>query len=98
MSRGDSGDRSLEFDVASVWREARVSCPHPDIVNAHLAGALDSEASEFVAFHLDESKCPYCNAVVDELRSGDESAAGELEDVKSRLLRSTMVALRRAAE
>lgn len=89
-------DQGLLFDVATVWREERVSCPHPDILNAHLAGALDANASEFVAFHLTESECPYCNAVVEDLQATDVPQESGLEAARDRLLRSTMVELRRA--
>ena len=27
-------DEALAFTVATVWREERVSCPHPDLVHA----------------------------------------------------------------
>ena len=36
------------FTVASVWREERVSCPHPDILQAYDAGALPGGAAEFL--------------------------------------------------
>ena len=42
----DKREQELFFTVASVWREERVSCPHPDILNAHLAGGLDAASRE----------------------------------------------------
>lgn len=93
-SRGPD-DESLAFTVASVWRAERVSCPHADVLKAWLGGSLPAEAAEFVAFHLDEAACPYCGAVVAELRARDEDAAEvRLEDVRHRLLRSTVTFLR----
>lgn len=89
-------DELLAFTVASVWREERVSCPHPDILKAWLGGSLPEDAGEFVAFHLAESQCPYCNAVVEELRAQDEDAQrAPLEGLRERLLRSTVTFLRR---
>jgi hypothetical protein len=98
MSQAEPDDDALAFTVASVWRDARVSCPHPDILRAWLAAGLEGEAAEFVAFHLTESQCPFCNGVVDELRAIEESAmrAG-LRDLQDRLMRSTAAAVRRAA-
>ncbi|MFO1051851.1 MAG: hypothetical protein U1F36_06520 [Planctomycetota bacterium] len=88
-------DEQLGFTVASVWREERVSCPHADVLRAWLSGALSGGGAEFVAFHVEESKCPYCRAVVDEMRSRESPAAERrLEDVRDRLMRSTIAALR----
>lgn len=90
-------DEKLAFTIASVWRDERVSCPHPDILRAWHGGSLVPAAAEFVAFHLTESQCPYCNAVVAELRAQDEDAQrAPLEDMRSRLLRSTVTFLRQS--
>ena len=90
-------DDKLAFTVASVWRDERVSCPHADILKAWLGGSLPVDAAEFVTFHLDEAACPYCNAVLSELRAQDEAAAvAPLEDLRGRLLRSTVTFLRRS--
>ena len=88
----------LELTVGTVWREERVSCPHPDILQAWLAQSLETGAMGFVTFHLRESLCPYCNAVVEDLRLSDtEARQAGLEQVRDRLLRSTVTALRGAA-
>jgi len=85
----------LLFTVASVWREERVSCPHPDVLRAWVGGSLGEAPAEFVAFHVRESQCPYCNAVLDEMRDGDESAQRvRLDGLRERLHRSTIAALR----
>ncbi|MBK8977959.1 MAG: hypothetical protein IPM29_18790 [Planctomycetes bacterium] len=88
-------DEQLLFTVATVWREERVSCPHPDLLGAFLDGSLDPAAAEFVGFHLDESQCPYCNATVEELREREAAShTVTLDDLRDRLLRSTVAALR----
>ena len=85
----------LAFTVATVWREERISCPHPHVLQSWLQGGLAAGAAEFVQFHLRESQCPYCNAVVEDLRARDDAArAPHLEDLRDRLLRSTATALR----
>ena len=87
---------ALTFTVATVWREDRVSCPHPDIVTAFIAGGLDPDAGEFVRFHLEESQCPFCNSVRDDLAANAEHQAEvDLERMRERLLRSTVIALRK---
>lgn len=91
-------DELLTFTVATVWREQRVSCPHPDILKSYEAGALGEGAGAFIRFHLEESECPYCNAVLEDLHAQQQDAEqAELEGMKDRLLRSTVVALRRAS-
>lgn len=91
-------DEALIFTVATVWREERVSCPHQDILRAYSNGSLDSGAMDFVRFHLEESQCPYCNAVLeDQQLSEGEAAERGLEDLRDRLLRSTAAALRKAS-
>lgn len=88
-------EAKLLFTVASVWREERISCPHPDLLQSWLGGALEGGAAEFIAFHLRESQCPYCNAVVEDLRAREDAAQERpLEDMRDRLLRSTAAAIR----
>ncbi len=91
-------DQAIEFTVASLWREARISCPHPDILKAYLAESLDPGAAEFVTFHIHESSCPYCAATVDDFRA-QEAASRQtpLQDLRDRLLRSTVTALRKVS-
>ncbi len=93
----DEIDAKLSFTVASVWRRERISCPHPHLLQSWLQAGLSGGAKEFVDFHLRESQCPYCNAVVEELRARDDQAKQPvLEDLRDRLLRSTAAALRRS--
>jgi hypothetical protein len=95
-------EEALAFTVASVWREFRVSCPHPDVLRAARLGGLPADAAEFVRFHLEESCCPFCNAVVQEFDELDEEAAqprdAELDAAKERVMRSTMTFLRRVGD
>jgi hypothetical protein len=96
--RADGGaselDARLAFTVASVWRSERVSCPHPHVLQGYLSGSLDGGARDFVAFHLDESACPYCSATLQDLKARDDDAKQPaLADMKDRLLRSTAAAL-----
>jgi protein-disulfide isomerase len=93
----DPLEAELAFTVASVWRQHRISCPHPDLLQSWLVGGLPAGAAEFVDFHLHESQCPYCRATVEDLRAREDQAkAPALADLRDRLLRSTTAALRRA--
>ena len=58
-----SDDEALVFTVSAVWREARVSCPHEDILRAYDTGSWEGGAMEFLDVHLQETQCPYCCAV-----------------------------------
>ena len=94
----DHDEEEAFLTVAQVWREARVSCPHPDLLQAHLSDALDEGAAEFVRFHLVESQCPYCCATVEDFRAREAQApkAG-MQDLRDRLMRSTVAALRKVS-
>ena len=96
MSSDDGIDPKLALTVANVWREERISCPHPHLLQSWLQGGLGGGAGDFIAFHLRDSQCPYCNAVVEDLKAQEELAKGPvLTDLRDRLLRSTVAALRR---
>jgi hypothetical protein len=90
-------DARLAFTVATVWRSERISCPHPHVLQSWLQDGLEGGAAEFVAFHLQDSECPYCNATVDDLKARDDDAKQPvMADMKDRLLRSTCAEIKRA--
>ncbi len=94
----EARDEELAFTVATVWREQRVSCPHPDILRSYAGGGLDPGAREFLTFHLEEADCPYCGAVLDDLNDADSRAQAQITaDAKDRILRSTVTEVRRRA-
>jgi hypothetical protein len=95
MSGADDLDPALAFTVAAVWRRERISCPHPDWIASWMNEGMDGGAAEFVRFHLEESRCPFCNATLSDLRAREDAAkAAPMQDLKDRLLRSTATALR----
>ena len=95
-SGGGELDARLSFTVASVWRSERVSCPHPHVLQSFLQGELADGARGFVAFHLEDSACPYCNATLEDLRAREGDAQPPvLSDMRDRLLRSTVAELGR---
>ena len=100
--KGPGGDESyqreaeLEFTLGLVWREERISCPHRDVLRSFVEGALPEGAMDYIQFHIDQCECPYCGAVVDDLRDDVKAPLRkELEGVKDRLMRSTAMALRK---
>lgn len=97
MNESEPIDAKLAFTVSTVWREERISCPHPHLLQSWLQGGLTGGAREFLDFHLRDSKCPYCNAVVEDLQARESRAQSPaLEDLRDRLLRSTFAALRKS--
>ena len=93
---GDEMDARLSFTVASVWRSERVSCPHPHVLQSFLQGELTGGARDFVAFHLEDSACPYCSATLEDLRAREDDAQRPaMADMRHRLLRSTVAELGR---
>lgn len=93
----DDGGESLLFTVGTVWREARVSCPHPDILRAWLADGLEQGAAEFLRFHLEESQCPYCAATIEDFKAREQVGKQcPMTDLRDKLMRSTVAALRKA--
>ena len=98
MADDQEADDLLAFTVSTVWREERVSCPHPDILRAFEAGSLERGAMDFIEFHLQECQCPYCAAVLEDLRLSDaEASRQKLGDLRDRLFRSTAAALRKTS-
>lgn len=86
-----AGDGEADIDVATVWREARVSCPARHWLARHLAGTLEEGPTSFVEFHLREMECPWCLANRDDLERSENSLEPLLEKVRAstaRYLRS----------
>jgi len=67
------GSSQLDFNVASIWRTGRVSCPARYWIARKLSGNLPDGPTQFVDFHLDEMGCEWCQANLDDLanREGD---------------------------
>ena len=93
LGAAEEGDERLfDVDLKEVWREKRVSCPARHWIARLVAGTLDPSAGVFVHFHLDEMRCPWCQANRDDLaRKGKEA---ELELLIERLRESTRRVLR----
>jgi RNA polymerase sigma-70 factor (ECF subfamily) len=91
----DGDERLFDLDVRALWREKRVSCPARHWIARLVAGTLDEDAKVFILFHLDEMKCPWCQANRDDLSRAGQAA--ELELLIERLRESTRRYLRSRA-
>ena len=89
-----SREERLEVTVGMVWRDQRVSCPHADILRSYVDKALSAGAMDYLRFHIEECRCPYCGAVVDEVVAREADTGKSLKSLKDRLMRSTAVYLR----
>ena len=68
------------MDVQSVWRDRRVSCPSRRWIARWLDGSLEPGPSRFIAFHIDELGCEWCEANRDDLVCAREQGHGEALD------------------
>ncbi|MFK8111997.1 MAG: hypothetical protein AB8B91_07330 [Rubripirellula sp.] len=62
--------------IGAIWRRSRLSCPSRTELGQHLLGTLESEAADYVRFHIDEIGCRYCQANLADLEAAstpDES-------------------------
>lgn len=87
----DTEDGRTPLDVATIWREGRASCPARHWLARHVAGTLEGDPRRFLDFHLDEMKCPWCQANRDDLERSEASLEPLLEKVRAstaRYLRS----------
>lgn len=88
LAAAEEGDhRLLDLDVRRVWLEHRLSCPARHWLARHVAGTLGEGPQMFVGFHLDEMKCPWCQANYDDLTNANREA--ELKVLIERVAEST---------
>ena len=85
---GLAADADAPMDVQSVWGERRVSCPSRRWIARWLDGGLEPGAARFIAFHVDEVGCEWCEANRDDLTRAREQGRGEaLEAVQGSSVR-----------
>lgn len=96
LSAAEEGHRLLDLDVQEIWHERRVSCPSREWIARHVARRLEPGPASFLRFHMEEMKCPWCQANRDDLQSpaGEERLAqliGKLEQSTLQWFRSGQV-------
>ncbi|HET6879841.1 MAG TPA: hypothetical protein VFI31_06790 [Pirellulales bacterium] len=74
-ARRDGGSHSL----GDVWRRHRLTCPTRSELGSFLLGVLSKDHAAYIAFHLDEAGCRYCQANRDDLKrqQAEHSEAGQ---------------------
>lgn len=58
-----------------VWRQSRLSCPTRQQLGSYLLGALSSEWSDYVEFHIQTVGCRFCSANLEDLRTASRPGA-----------------------
>lgn len=74
-ARRDGGSHSL----GDIWRRHRLTCPTRHELGSFLLGVLPKEHTAYIAFHLQDAGCRYCQANHDDLKrqQAEQAAAGE---------------------
>ena len=75
-----AADGGVPIDVATIWREERVSCPARHWL-ARFQDAddrLEDGARAFIQFHVQDLGCEFCLANLDDLSRRDQEALEEL--------------------
>ncbi len=58
--------------IGAIWRRSRLSCPGRSELGQYLLGTLESDAANYIQFHLDEVGCRYCQANFADLESASK--------------------------
>ena len=53
---------SLQIPLSEIWFRDHISCPHGSVLAGYRDKKLDADALEYVAFHVEELACPYCQS------------------------------------
>lgn len=85
------GTSHLNFGVKDAWQLGRVSCPARYWLARALGKNLQPGPKSFLDFHLDEMKCQWCQANLDDLKRAEEQ---DLEPLLQRMQQSTVQYLR----
>lgn len=91
-SAEENQDRLLDLDVQAIWRERRVSCPARHWLARLAAGTLEDGPTEFLRFHLDQMKCPWCQANYDDV--ADVAERPSFDPWLERMQETTLLFLR----
>lgn len=63
-ARRDGGSHSL----GDIWRRHRLTCPTRNELGSFLLGVLPEAQAAYIAFHLQDAGCRYCQANHDDLQ------------------------------
>lgn len=80
--------------LTEVWEDLRPSCPKRNTLGAYLLGTLDRPWRQYVAFHVEQLGCRFCQANLEDLKlqTTDDRAGRPL---RQRIMQSTVGFLRK---
>lgn len=81
----DRGDHS----VGAIWRRHRLSCPTREQLGSFLLSVLDSEAHDYIEFHLKTIGCAFCQANLTDLQTQQKEAATQVKQRRKRYFQSS---------
>ncbi len=94
LALAEEGDqRILDLDVRRVWNQCRVSCPARHWLARFVSKTLEEGPDGYIRFHLEEMKCPWCQANTDDLANKFQEA--DLKILIDRVAESTQRFLNR---
>src|SRR5947209_16921027 len=65
MQDRDRGEHSL----GAIWRRERLTCPTREQLGSYLLEVLEDGQQEYIAFHLEQAGCAFCQANLADLRA-----------------------------
>ncbi|NND96769.1 MAG: hypothetical protein HKN47_05500 [Pirellulaceae bacterium] len=60
--------------ISAIWRRARLSCPDRTELGQYVLGTLTAEQADYIAFHLDDIGCRFCQANLEDLQAATQAA------------------------
>lgn len=85
QSTGELTDESM---LSRLWEEHRPSCPKRSTVGKWLLGTLDPDWATYVAFHIDELGCRFCQANRSDLAVDTEPV--DAKSAQQRIMQSSV--------
>ena len=90
-ARRDGGSHSL----GDIWRRHRLTCPTRNELGSFLLGVLPKDQAAYIAFHLADAGCRYCQANHDDLKRQQAEAAEAKHHRRRKYFESSAGYLRR---
>ncbi len=80
LERRDQGNLGL----GDIWRHERLSCPQRSELGLFLINALDAQQQSYIAFHLQQINCSYCQANLEEMKATSSIDSDDQQTIKRR--------------
>jgi hypothetical protein len=85
MQERDRGEHAL----GAIWRRQRLSCPGREQLGSFLLGVLEEDHLDYIRFHLESVRCPFCQANLADLQAQQGEGAGEAQKRRRRFFQSS---------